>query len=69
LQRKPQSDKATADVAYHLLSRTVNMSGSGKERNENRSDVGGLEENNDENRTAFQHSYNLRSKVGDKPAN
>ena len=45
------------------------MSGSGKERNENRSDVGGLEENNDENRTAFQHSYNLRSKVGDKPAN
>jgi len=69
LQRKPQSDKSTADVAYQLRSRTVNRSGSGKERNEIRNDVGGLEENNDENRTAFQHSYNLRSKVGNKPVN
>ena len=67
VERKPQSDKATANVAYQLRSRVVNRSGPEKERNETRAGVGGLGENN-ELRTTVKHSYNLRNRVGGIPA-
>ena len=65
VERKQQSNKATADIAYQMRSRAVNRSGPGKERDDTRAGVGGLGEHNDEIGTTVKHSYNLRSRVGD----